>query len=181
MKMLPTSTPRSARIGEPHSGRAEPPPPPAKSATMSASKSLPWLTLRRWKTSWFAPATKLGEATTASSATTSKSRRPTREAYPGSAPTARISSFRAGRSAPAPTAFASFVSFSSMSPRTTANTNRSSSPIVATTKTALTIPDLGIPSSRVSSPIVCVLEVATPATGRGGSSGSADGLRNCAT
>jgi hypothetical protein len=49
-----------------------------------------------------------------------------------------------------------------MSPRTMANTNPSSSPIVATTKTALAIPDLGIPSSRVSSPIVCVLEVATP-------------------
>ena len=99
---------------------------------------------------------------------------PIGEAYPGVAPALRIASSSAGRSQAAPTAFASFVSFTSMSPRMIATTSSSRAPpsSPAVRNTAFAVRAAGISRNALSSSIVRAPGVATRSSGSG-SSGSA--------
>ena len=71
--MLPTSIPLRSLTGWPQFGQGSPSLTFVRSATASGVKSRPTLTLRKWKPSRFAPATRLGERATSSSTTTTVS------------------------------------------------------------------------------------------------------------
>jgi hypothetical protein len=113
------------------------------------------------------PATRLGDCGISSSTITVTSFNPTGEAYPGTAPVALILSSVAGRRSRALIALASFVSLTSMSPRTTAKINFCSSPArVAMRNTALAVREAGTFRKAASSSILLAPGVATFSTGR---------------
>jgi len=96
---------------------------------------------------------------------------PIGEAYPGAAPAFRIASSSAGRSQEAPTAFASLVSLTSMSPRTIASTSSSRAPpsSPAVRNTAFAVRAAGISRNALSSSIVRAPGVSTRSSGNGAS------------